>query len=326
MSHSTAGRFATQAAGAGFWCFFLVGADAAMVSANAATLSPGHATPPPVVQVAPGDFVRAGACADATQANRDGIANIGFIVGGEAVAVIDPGGSLADGRDLRAAIRARTALPIRYVIMTHDHPDHVFGGQAFLADHPVFVGHWRLPAGMQTRAGYDHARLAALLGEAATGDPVTPSLLVHDRATLDLGGRALVLQAWPIAHSDSDLTVLDQRTATLWTGDLLFSGRIPALDGSLAGWLRVLDQIVALPAARAVPGHGPPAVPWPAGASDERRYLTVLTRDVRAAIAAGQDITGAVATAGATERGKWALFDAYHGRNVTEAYQELQWE
>jgi hypothetical protein len=52
----------------------------------------------------------------------------------------------------------------------------------------------------------------------------------------------------------------------------------------------------------------------------------VLTRDVRAAIAAGQDITGAVATAGATERGKWALFDAYHGRNVTEAYQELQWE
>ena len=276
--------------------------------------------------MAPGDFVRAGACEEATPANLDGIANTGFIVGSAAVAVIDPGGSLADGARLRAAIRARTALPIRYVIMTHEHPDHVFGGGAFLADHPVYVGHWRLEAGMAARRDYDHGRLAAVLGAAETGEPVPPTRLVKDHARLDLGGRVLELTAWPAAHTGDDLTVLDLSTATLWAGDLLFVGRVPALDGSLTGWLGVLDRLATLPATRAVPGHGPATVPWPQGLTDERRYLTVLARDVRASITAGQEIGPAIAAASASERGKWALFDAYNGRNATEAYKELQWE
>ena len=57
-----------------------------------------------------------------------------------------------------------------------------------------------------------------------------------------------------------------------------------------------------------------------------RRYLTTLRDDVRAAIAAGRSIGEAVETAGASERGRWALFDAYNGRNVTQAYKELEWE
>jgi quinoprotein relay system zinc metallohydrolase 2 len=278
------------------------------------------------VEVAPGDYVRVGVCAEASPDNQDAIANIGFIVGGNAVAVIDPGGSLADGRALRAMVRATTPLPIRYVIMTHSHPDHVFGGSAFLPDHPVFVGHWRLPAALANRAAYDHARLAAILGEAATGDPVPPTLLVRADTVLDLGGRALMLQAQPAAHTDTDLTVLDRATGTLWAGDLLFVGRVPSLDGNLVGWLRVLDHLAALPASRAVPGHGPAAVPWPAGATDERRYLDVLLHDVRAGIASGQDIGTVAASAGASEKRRWALFDAYAGRNATVAYKELQWE
>ena len=285
---------------------------------------------PVVTQVAPGDFVRVGDCAEASAANADGIANTGFIIGATGVAVIDPGGSLADGQGLRAALRAQTRLPIRYVIMTHDHPDHVFGGGAFTADHPVFVGHWRLAAGMAARQDYDRARLDAVLGavwgEAAVGAPVLPTLEVRDTATLDLGGRVLVLTAWPAAHSGDDLTVFDRATDTLWAGDLLFAGRVPALDGSVTGWLATLDRLARLHAARAVPGHGPASLAWPAGAADERRYLSVLARDVRAAIAAGRDIPATVATAAAGERDKWALFDAYNGRNVTEAYKELQWQ
>jgi quinoprotein relay system zinc metallohydrolase 2 len=267
-----------------------------------------------------------GECAEATPANLDGIANTGFIVGNNAVAIIDPGGSLADGRRLRAAVRAHTPLPIRYVIMTHDHPDHVFGGGAFTGDHPVFVGHWRLEAGMAARRDYDHKRLEAVLGEAAVGEPVAPTLTVRDRASLDLGGRVVELTAWPPAHTGDDLTVLDRTTQTLWAGDLLFVGRIPALDGSLTGWLAALDRLTGIAANRAVPGHGPASVPWPAGAADERRYLTVLAHDVRGAIAKGQEIAPTVAEAAASERGKWALFDEYNGRNATEAYRELQWE
>ncbi len=276
--------------------------------------------------MAPGDFVRVGATAEATASNLDGIANIGFIVGATGVAVIDPGGSLADGQALRAAIRARTDLPIRYVIMTHDHPDHVFGGQAFTADKPIVVGHWRLAAGMAARRDYDHARLAAVLGEAKTGWPIAPTMAVEAATDLDLGGRLLHVQAWAAAHTGDDLTVFDEGTQTLWAGDLLFIGRVPALDGSLAGWLAVLDRLCAQSAARAVPGHGPASTAWPQGADAERRYLRTLQTDVRAAIAAGREIGPTAATAAAAERGKWALFDDYNARNATEAYKELQWE
>jgi quinoprotein relay system zinc metallohydrolase 2 len=315
--------------------FFAVGLRSGELAASAPPLitapriTAPFITPPfvaPIIEVAPGDYVRVGETAEATAENRDGIANTGFIVGDAAVAVVDPGGSLADGQSLRAEILSRTSLPIRYVIMTHDHPDHVFGGRAFSADHPVFVGSWRLPAGMADRAAYDHARLSGVLGEAATGAPVPPTMLVRNATTLDLGGRVLVLQAHATAHTGDDLTIYDRTSRTLWAGDLLFVGRVPALDGSLKGWLHVLDEIEAIPAIRAIPGHGPASVPWPQGDADERRYLTVLLHDVRAAIAAGQDIDKAAATAAASEHGKWALFDAYNGRNVTEAYKELQWE
>jgi len=275
--------------------------------------------------------VRVGDCAEATRQNAGGIANIGFIVGQTGVAVIDPGGSLLDGQRLRAAIRATTQLPITYVICTHAHPDHVFGGAAFLPDHPVYVGHWRMPAALANRAAYDHARLAAILGAADTGDPVSPTLLVptlpvDDALTLDLGGRELRLRAYGPAHSDTDITVLDRGSNMLWAGDLLFVGRIPSLQGDLKGWLTALAQMAAIPAARAIPGHGPASVPWPAGAADERRYLTVLLHDVRAAIASGQDIDVAPGTAAHSERDKWALFDSYNGHNVVVAYKELQWE
>src|SRR5262245_26966886 len=85
-------------------------------------------------EVAPGIHIRAGVDEEATAANAGAIANIGFVVGREAVAVMDPGGSLADGTALRDAIRERTKLPIRYVILSHVHPDHIFGAGAFASD------------------------------------------------------------------------------------------------------------------------------------------------------------------------------------------------
>ena len=103
----------------------------------------------------------------------------------------------------------------------------------------------------------------------------------------------LALRAHAPAHTDHDLSVLDATTGTLWAGDLLFVGRIPSLDGSLAGWLHELDALRAVPAARAVPGHGPPAVPWPAAAADLTRYLLALRDGTRAAIAAGIGIAEA---------------------------------
>ena len=300
---------------------------AAFVLLCASASSRGETLALAITEIAAGVFVHNGVHEEASPANADAIANIGFIVGDEAVAVIDPGGSAKEGRELRAAIRARTDRPIRYVILTHVHPDHIFGAVAFRDDHPEFVGHAKLPGALAQRGRYYVGRLRDSLGAAAEGsDVVMPTLLVAARLDLDLGGRHLVVRAHGPAHTDNDLTVLDEKTRTLWLADLLFFDRIPVIDGSLVGWLKELDGFTAIPADRAVPGHGPAAVAWPAAAGPERRYLEAVARDTRAAIKAGIGIANAYRQVANSERGHWLLFDEYHPRNVTASYKELEWE
>ena len=284
------------------------------------------ASPVTLREIAPGIHVRRGVDEEASPGNADAIANAGFIIGGESVLVFDPGGSLADGAQLRAAIQALTALPIRHVVMSHAHPDHVFGAGAFLDDQPAFVGHARLAAALATRGEYYRERLEAVLGAGAAGPTVLPTLEVKDRLELDLGGRIVRLTAHPLAHTDNDLTLLDAASGTLFCGDLLFIGRVPALDGSVLGWLQVLDALKATGATQAVPGHGPERVDWPAGAADLERYLRTLVLETRVAVRDNIGIEAAVARVGAGERGRWTLFEDYHGRNVTQVYKELEWE
>ena len=286
-----------------------------------------RAAPLPVTEIAPGIFVHPGVHELATPDNLGAIANVGFVVGDDAVAVIDSGGYARAGARLRAAIRQTTGLPIRYVIASHVHPDHLFGHAAFAADRATFVGHAKLPAALAMRGAYYLADLRETFGALAEGtEIVPPDLTVADVVELDLGGRRLTLTAHPTAHTDNDLSVFDHATGTLWLADLLFMDRIPVIDGSLPGWLEVLEMVLGWPALRAVPGHGPVSAAWPAAAADQVRYLERVRDEVRAVIAAGGSIEDAVATVGAAERSAWQLFDFYHPRNVTAAFAELEWE
>ena len=278
-----------------------------------------------VREVTQGIYIRTGVTEDATRANVDGIANIGFVVGRDAVAVIDPGGSLADGQSLRLALRQVTTLPVRYVVLSHVHPDHVFGAAAFQADKPRFVGAERLPALLAARGAYYQRALAELLG-ARAGPVVAPDMLVSDTLELDLGERRLHLTAHPPAHTASDLSVIDRRTNTLLAADLLFVHRVPALDGDLKGWLGELDRMLGWRVAAAVPGHGPAILPYARAEAGLRRYLEVLLRETRAAVAKSVPIEQAAHSVAQSERDKWALFDAYNPRNVLEAYRQLEWE
>jgi glyoxylase-like metal-dependent hydrolase (beta-lactamase superfamily II) len=135
----------------------------------------------------------------------------------------------------------------------------------------------------------------------------------------------LRLKAWRAAHTDNDLTVFDEPTQTLFAGDLVFVSHLPVLDGSISGWLTVLDDLARIPAQRVVPGHGPVS-PWPAAIEDERRYLQRIAGDVRASIKRGEPIAAAARQAGESERGAWNLFDESNARNATAAYSELEWE
>jgi quinoprotein relay system zinc metallohydrolase 2 len=278
-------------------------------------------------EVAPGVFIRRGPDAEATAANLGGIANIGFVIGRDAVLVTDPGGSLADGAWLRTEIRARTDRPIRHVVMSHVHPDHAFGAGAFLEDAPEFIGHARLADELAVRGEYYRERLAGILGPDAAGPVVMPTRAVGpEGATVDLGDRRLALTAHPPAHTRSDLSMFDEDAGLLFPADLLFVGRVPSLDGSLSGWLAELDALEAIGARAAVPGHGPALVAPAPAIAPLRRYLATLRDDVRSAIAEGRGVTETAATAALSERGDWALFDDYNGRNATAAYKELEWE
>ncbi|MGY2048519.1 quinoprotein relay system zinc metallohydrolase 2 [Methylobacterium sp. JK268] len=284
------------------------------------------AAPLPVQEVAPGIFVYAAPYALAARGNAGAIANAGFVIGRDAVAVIDTEGSLAAGRRLLASVREKTALPIRYVINTHVHPDHLLGNAAFVAEGTTFVGHRNLPEALAARADSYLQSNAPLVGPAFAGTRiVAPTLLVETSRDLDLGGRILRLEAWPTAHTNSDLTVRDLATDTWFLGDLLFVGHVPALDGRLEGWIAVLRRLRGAPAARVVPGHGPAAVPWPAAAGPIDRYLATLESDLRAMIRDGRPI-GEAGTAAATEAKDWSLFRDFNARNATTAYHELEWD
>jgi quinoprotein relay system zinc metallohydrolase 2 len=279
-----------------------------------------------IIEIAAGVFVHFGVHELMTAGNEGAIANVGFVVGNEAVAVIDTGGSPREGRQLLTAIRTVTPKPIRYVINTHAHPDHVFGNVAFEQKGTVFVGHRNLPRALAERGPFYVGAFRRTMGDALDGvELIAPQQQIAGEEKLDLGHRILMLQAWRTAHSDNDLTVFDETTHTLFGGDLVFLQHIPVVDGSLRGWLATISPLAAIPAQRVIPGHGP-AAPWPAALDDERRYLERLAADCRDLIAAGAPLAQAAQTAGLSEMSHWELFSEYNARNATAAFAELEWE
>lgn len=285
------------------------------------------AVPLPVTEVAPGVFVHPGRHEDFTAENAGSIANLGFVVGERSVAVIDSGGSRAEGEALLAAIRERTALPVSHVILTHAHPDHLLGSAAFREAGTAIVGHARLPERLADTGPLYLDNMRRLLGPAFAGtEIVAPTIAVADRLTVDLGGRTLELRAWPTAHTDTDLTVLDEDTGTLFAGDLLFIERLPVVDGNLLGWLKVMDRLAAIPAQRVVPGHGPPAAPWPSALAPQRAYLEFLRDRVRDELRRNRTLEQAVDEVPLPPGQTWLLAAENHPRNVTTSFTELEWE
>ncbi len=281
-----------------------------------------------VVEVGSGVFLHRGLIQEPNLLNKGDVSNLGFVVGQRSVAVIDTGTARWMGEAMVRTIRQTTDLPISHVILTHMHPDHVLGATALAETGAKIVGHTKLPRALADRRENYLESLSILVGRGAFigSDIVVPSVLVADQVDVDLGGRVLSVQAWPTAHSGTDLTVQDDQTGLVFSGDLVFHDHTPALDGSLRGWQRVLTDLGGLDPTGILPGHGGPVLDWPDGVEDMHRYLDVLAHDTTQAIDDGVTLGAAVEVIAESERDHWTLFDAYNPRNATVAYTELEWE
>ncbi len=278
-----------------------------------------------IVQVAAGIYVRPGRAAVVFEG--DEVANLGFVVGDRCVAVVDTGGSVAEGRALDCAIRAVSDRPVCYVINTHVHPDHLLGNAAFVRPGVEFVGHAKLPRALALRGDLYLERASAHEGrELDASQIVFPERTVPSMVKLDIGGRVLTIRAHASAHTDHDLSVVDSRTNTAFLGDLLFLEHLPVIDGSINGWIDELEQLSEVSMNYIVPGHGPPRATWPAAARPTLAYLTSLREIVRAWIASGGDLASAQDTIDAPQGADWLLVERYHERNVGAAFAELEWE
>jgi len=283
-----------------------------------------------IKEVTSGIYYHQGIHEDANEDNYGAIANVGFIIGERCVAVIDSGGSYLEGTYLRQAIKNKTDLPVCYVINTHTHPDHIFGNAAFKGDSPTFIGHEKLPAAISSREAFFAKTFKEVLGKAYRGTEfILPSKTVslNQPITLDLGNRKLTLTAYSTSHTDHDLTVFDQQTKTLWTGDLLFMGRIPVMDGSINGWIKTMADMQKMELNFLVPGHGEASSDkWQQGLAKQLHYFTLIRDEIRVIIEDLGTIDQASKQVGIPEQNSWELFDRYHRRNVTASFVQLEWE
>ncbi len=215
--------------------------------------------------------------------NGGNIVNAAFIVTDTGVVVIDTGPSFAYGKVLRAAIATVTDKPVIQVLLTHHHPDHVLGNQAF-ADVPI------AEQLLQEQGKHMAENMYRVVGDWMRGTEVLlPSQLV-EAGVLTIGGHPLQLLSLT-GHTGADLVILDQRTGVLFAGDLVFYQRALATPNTpgLAAWLADIDTLEKLPWKLIVPGHGPlasDAQPF----VQMRDYLTWLDSALREAAQTGQDM------------------------------------
>jgi quinoprotein relay system zinc metallohydrolase 1 len=209
-------------------------------------------------QIADDVWLLEGSTDNFDKANGGNIVNTGFIVTESGVVVIDSGPSRRYGEAMRAAIASVTDRPVIKLLLTHHHPDHVLGNQAF-TDVPIaaLAGTTEL---LREQGNAMAENMYRLVGDWMRGTEVVLPTETLAPGTLDIGGRSLRLLALR-GHTGADLAILDERSGVLFAGDILFYQRALTTPNSpgLDVWLEDLDTLEALPWKRLVAGHGPVA-------------------------------------------------------------------
>jgi len=273
-----------------------------------------------LVQVAEGAYA-----AIAKPGDRASVGNAGFILGSDGVVVVDAFMTAEGAEELLAAIRALTKAPVRWVVNTHYHLDHVGGDAVFAKQGALLLAHENVRAWVRTEnlkwrkeiKPEEKAMLAAL--------PL-PDFTYRDGLRIWTGGREVVIST-PPGHTGGDSVVFLPGADVVFAGDLFWKDTVPNLvDADTKAWVRTLDAFTAEhPASRFVPGHGE------VGAALDvrffRDYLVGLRTTVDKAIAEGKtgpELTAQVQALLRKKYASWTWFDQFIEKNIEQTEQEMR--
>jgi len=222
---------------------------------------------------------------------------IGVVLGGRDVLVVDTRSTPAQAREVATELRQLTRDPVSIIVDTHWHFDHTFGNSVFRP--AVAWGHVRAAAQLVREGPAMIEEVARELPEIASDiretiiDP--PERTFEDRATVMVGDRAVELSYHGRAHTDGDIVLVVPDASVMFAGDLLEEGASPSFGDSFPlEWPATVERLLPLATGAVVPGHG--AIGDRAFVADQLaafRRLVELSRaiddgslDIEAAIAA----------------------------------------
>ena len=275
--------------------------------------------------VAPDIWFVQGQAAMGSAANRNFISNAAFVVTGAGVVVIDALGSPTLANELIAEIRRVTPQPIRYVIVTHYHADHIYGLQAFKAAGATILAH---------RAGREYLdsdtarlRLEASRQELFPWIDETTRVVAADRwlgapeTRLRVGAYDFRIRHVGPAHTSEDLVVFVPRRGVLFAGDLVFQGRIPFIgQADSRQWIASLTHLLDFKARLVIPGHGPVSTDPAADLNSTRDYLVHLRKTMGDAARELEPFDEAYAKADWSRFERLPLFQAVNRMNAYNTY------
>lgn len=261
--------------------------------------------------------------------NRGFRMNMAFVVGADAVAVIEPGYTEAMAEEMLQHVARVTAKPVKYAISTNSQPDRYFGvevfrrrGAAHLASAPE--------AKRMAEMGGMFAQAAESALEIPAGSvrvPRAPDRIVDQETSLDLGGVTLRLHPVAAAHTPGPLVVHVPGDNVVYGGDVLYGGRLlAAIDGgNVKSWIEVFDGLARFGGATFVPGHGRPG-PLESFRFPTRDYLVMLREHMKKMV---DDGVGMLQAIDRLDQSRFAKLENYADlarRNANIAFQEAEAE
>jgi len=253
--------------------------------------------------------------------------NLAFVVGAEAVAVLDTGYTRDMGQEMLMHIRKVTDKPVKYAINTNSQPHRFMGNPAFREAGATIVAHSNSAERMAAQSGNFAAAIERILElpEGAVTLPQTPDQLISEKTQLDLGGVSIKLDSYAAAHTPASLVVEIPADKIVYAGDILYSGRLLAVtpDSDIKSWIAVFDQLSQYGDATLIPGHGQPG-PLKDFDFPTRQYLNLLLTHMDKMVDEGVDAQDAIEQLDQSRFSKLSNFDQLAGRNASWAYLERE--